>query len=44
MVAFIYVQPGKRIFIPRFLKKGWRNNDFWVGMHGIGCSNGWLFR
>jgi uncharacterized protein YuzE len=22
MVAFIYVQPGKSIFIPRFLKKG----------------------
>jgi len=44
IVAFIYVQPGKRIFIPRFLKKGWRSNDFWLGTHGIGCSNGLLFR
>jgi hypothetical protein len=33
MVAFIYVQPGKRIFIPRFLKKVWRSNDFWVSLH-----------
>jgi len=29
MVAFIYVQPGKSIFIPRFLKNAWRSNDFW---------------
>jgi hypothetical protein len=23
----------RRIFIPRFSKKGWRNNDFWVWLY-----------
>jgi hypothetical protein len=33
MVAFIYVQPGNRIFIPRFSKKVWRGNDFCVSLY-----------
>jgi len=27
------IQPGGRIFIPRFSKKGWRNNDFSVSLY-----------
>ena len=27
------VQPCRRIFIPRFSKKDWRSNDFWVSLH-----------
>jgi hypothetical protein len=33
MLAFIYVQPGGRIFIPRFLKKAGGSNDFWVSLY-----------
>jgi hypothetical protein len=27
------LQPRRRIFIPRFSKKGWRSNDFWVSLY-----------
>jgi len=27
------IQPGKRIFIPRFLKKDWCSNDFWASLY-----------
>ena len=33
MVPFIYLELGLRLFIPRFLKEGWRSNDFCVSLY-----------